>query len=148
MEKNIEKLVENALNGGEIRLIDIEIRGEKKLKIIEVYLDSPGNLNMDELTGVTRKINSMIDESEIRDELLKVVVSSPGVDRPFRFVWQLEKHINREFEFGNTDEIKTGKLTGINGDVLNFELKHGKKEVREESVKFSEIDILKVKLPF
>ncbi|MDD5362551.1 MAG: hypothetical protein PHN88_10500 [Ignavibacteria bacterium] len=148
MEKNIEKLVENALNGGQIRLIEIEIRGEKKNKIVEVYLDSPGNLNLDELTDVTRKINSLIDESEIRSELLKVVVSSPGVERPFRYIWQLEKHISREFEFGNTGEIKTGKLTGINGDILNFEVKAGKKEIREESVKFSELEILKVKLPF
>jgi ribosome maturation factor RimP len=148
MEKNIEKLVENALNGGQIRLIEIEIRGEKKNKIIEVYLDSPGNLNLDELTEVTRKINSLIDESEIRSELLKVVVSSPGVERPFRYIWQVEKHIGREFEFGNTDEIKTGKLTGINGDILSFEVKAGKKEIREETAKFSELEILKVKLPF
>jgi ribosome maturation factor RimP len=148
MEKNIEKLVENALNGGQIRLIEIEIRGEKKNKIIEVYLDSPGNLNLDELTDVTRKINSLIDESEIRSELLKVVVSSPGVERPFRYIWQMEKHTGREFEFGSPGDIKTGKLTGINGDILNFEVKFGKKEIREESVKFSELEILKVKLPF
>ncbi len=148
MEKKIENIAENALNGRNIRLIDVEIRGEKKNKIVEIFIDSPGELDLDELTEVSRDINSLIDESDFKGEILKVVVSSPGVDRPFRFAWQVAKHVNRIFEFGNGDDIKTGKLIKASGDNLIFEIKAGKKEIREEEVKFSELEILKVKLPF
>ncbi len=148
MEKKIENIAENALNGRNIRLIDIEIRGEKKNKIIEIFIDSPGELDLDELTEVSRDINSLIDESDFKGDILKVVVSSPGVDRPFRFAWQAAKHINRMFEFGNGEDIRTGKLIKASGENLVFEIKAGKKEIREEEVKFSELEILKVKLPF
>ena len=148
MEKKIENIAENALNGRNIRLIDIEIRGERKNKIIEIFIDSPGELDLDELTEVSRDINSLIDESDFKGEILKVVVSSPGVDRPFRFAWQAAKHVNRLFEFGNGEDIRTGKLIKAAGDNLVFEIKSGKKEIREEEVKFSELEILKVKLPF
>jgi len=148
MEKKIENIAENALNGRNIRLIDVEIRGERKNKIIEIFIDSPGELDLDELTEVSRDINSLIDESDFKGEILKVVVSSPGVDRPFRFAWQAAKHVNRMFEFGNGEDIKTGKLVKASGDNLVFEIKAGKKEIREEEVKFSELEILKVKLPF
>ncbi len=148
MEKKIENIAENALNGRNIRLIDIEIRGEKKNKIIEIFIDSPGELDLDELTEVSRDINSLIDESDFKGDILKVVVSSPGVDRPFRFAWQAAKHINRMFEFGNGEDIRTGKLIKASGENLVFEIKAGKKEIREEEIKFSELEILKVKLPF
>ena len=148
MEKKIENIAENALNGRNIRLIDIEIRGERKNKIIEIFIDSPGELDLDELTEVSRDINALIDESDFKGEILKVVVSSPGVDRPFRFAWQAAKHVNRLFEFGNGEDIRTGKLIKAAGDKLVFEIKSGKKEIREEEVKFSELEILKVKLPF
>jgi len=148
MEKKIENIAENALNGRNIRLIDIEIRGERKNKIIEIFIDSPGELDLDELTEVSRDINSLIDESDFKGEILKVVVSSPGVDRPFRFAWQAAKHVNRLFEFGNGEDVRTGKLIKAAGDNLVFEIKSGKKEIREEEVKFSELEILKVKLPF
>lgn len=148
MEKKIENIAENALNGRNIRLIDIEIRGERKNKIIEIFIDSPGELDLDELTEVSRDINALIDESDFKGEILKVVVSSPGVDRPFRFAWQAAKHVNRLFEFGNGEDVRTGKLIKAAGDNLVFEIKSGKKEIREEEVKFSELEILKVKLPF
>jgi len=148
MEKKIENIAENALNGRNIRLIDVEIRGERKNKVVEIFIDSPGELDIDELTEVSRDINTLIDESEFKNDILKVVVSSPGVERPFRFAWQAAKHVNRLFEFGSREEIKTGKLVRTSGDILVFEVKAGKKEIREEEVKFSELEILKVKLPF
>ncbi|MCE1163983.1 MAG: hypothetical protein LWX07_01115 [Bacteroidetes bacterium] len=148
MEKNIENIAEKALNGRNIRLIDVEIRGERKNKVVEIFVDSPGDLSLDELTEVSREINEIIDGSEVKDEILKVVVSSPGVERPFRYDWQAAKHVNRIFDFGNGDEKQTGKLIKADGDNLVFEIKTGKKETRETAFKFSELELLKVKLPF
>ncbi len=148
MEKKIENIAESALNGKNVRLIDIEIRGEKKNKVVEIYVDSPAELSLDEITEVSRDINTLIDESDIKGEILKVVVSSPGVERPFRFEWQAAKHVNRVFEFGTASDKFTGRLLRADGDELVFEIKTGKKEVTEKSVRFSELDFLKVKLPF
>jgi len=51
-------------------------------------------------------------------------VSSPGIDRPLKFLKQYQKHVNRKFDvsYQSGEEIKklSGKLAAIEGDYLTF----------------------------
>lgn len=150
LEKELNILVNEILNGKNIHLIDILIRGERKNKIAEVYVDAEDMLDFDVLAEISRELNARIDEQSFKDELLKVVVSSPGVERAFKYVWQLKKHINRIFEFTVEDTPKTGKLTDIDTErnELKFSIIEKKKEVSEYVNTFDKFVDLKVKLPF
>lgn len=150
MEKKLNILVNEILDGKNIHLIDVVIRGERKNKIAEVYLDAVDVLDFDALAEVSRAINEKVDEQDFKDELLKIVVSSPGVERPFKYIWQLQKHINRIFEFTAEDKPLTGKLTDIALDrnELKFVILEKKKEVSEYINTFDKFVDLKVKLPF
>jgi len=150
MDKKLNILVNEILDGKNIHLIDIVIRGERKNKIAEVYVDEIDVLDFDALADVSRALNARIDEQEFKDELLKVVVSSPGVEKPFKYIWQLQKHINRIFEFTVEGIPKTGKLTDIALDrnELKFNIIEKKKEVSEYINTFDKFVDLKVKLPF
>jgi len=150
MEKKLNILVNEILDGKNIHLIDVVIRGEKKNKIAEVYLDAVDALDFDALADVSRALNEKVDEQDFKDELLKIVVSSPGVERPFKYVWQLQKHLNRIFEFTVEDKPRTGKLTDIAQDrnELKFVIIEKKKEVSDYVNTFDKFVDLKVKLPF
>lgn len=150
LEKELNILVNEILNGKNIHLIEILIRGERKNKIAEVYVDAEDMLDFDVLAEISRELNTKIDEQSFKDELLKVVVSSPGVERAFKYVWQLKKHLNRIFEFTVEDTPKTGKLTDIDTDrnELKFSIIEKKKEVSEYVNTFDKFVDLKVKLPF
>lgn len=150
MDKELNILVNEILNGKNIHLIDIAIRGERKNKIAEVYIDAEEILDFDVLAEISRELNAMIDEKSFKDELLKVIVSSPGVERAFKYVWQLKKHLNRVFEFTVEDTLKTGKLLDIDlgRNELKFVILEKKKEVSEYINTFDKFVDLKVKLPF
>lgn len=150
MDKELNILVNDILNGKNIHLIDILIRGERKNKIAEVYVDAEDMLDFDVLAEISRELNARIDEQSFKDELLKVVVSSPGVERAFKYIWQLKKHLNRIFEFTFEDTPKTGKLTDIDTErnELKFSIIEKKKEVSEYVNTFDKFVDLRVKLPF
>ena len=150
LEKELNILINDILNGKNIHLIEIVIRGERKNKIAEIYVDSEDALDFEVLAEISRELNARIDEQSFKDELLKVVVSSPGVEREFKYMWQLKKHINRIFEFSVEGNPFTGKLTDIDSErnELKFSIIEKKKEVSEYINTFDKFVDLRVKLPF
>lgn len=150
MEEKIRKILNSIFDEKNHHLIDVVIRGEKMNKIAEIYVDSESGINLDELSEISREVNSALDSDEIIDEFLKVIVSSPGAENPFKFCWQLKKHIGRVLSFSSEGKALEGKLIDVNCDTeeLIFEVFKSKKEVMELRLKFSELENLKVKLPF
>jgi len=150
MEERIRKILQNIFDGKSYHLIDIVIRGEKKNKIAEIYVDSEDSIDLDELSEISRKVNEALDSDEVVEEFLKVVVSSPGAENPFKYCWQLKKHIGRVLKFSAEGQVYEGKLNVVDLDTeeLVFEVIKIKKEVMELRKKFSELENLKVKLPF
>ncbi|MFA7361631.1 MAG: hypothetical protein WC139_11410 [Candidatus Kapaibacterium sp.] len=150
MEEKIRKILTSIFDGKNHHLIDVVIRGEKKNKIAEIYVDSENGIDLDELSAISREVNSALDSDEIIGEFLKVVVSSPGAENPFKYCWQLKKHVSRVLSFSSEGQALEGRLLDVNCDSeeLVFEVLKSKKEVMEIRFKFSELENLIVKLPF
>lgn len=150
MEEKIRKILTSIFDGKNHHLIDVVIRGEKKNKIAEIYVDSENGIDLDELSAISREVNSALDSDEIIGEFLKVVVSSPGAENPFKYCWQLKKHVRRVLSFSSKGEALEGRLLDVNCDSeeLVFEVLKSKKEVMELRFKFGELENLIVKLPF
>ncbi len=150
MEEKIREILGKVFNGSKYSIIDLVIRGEKKNKIAEIYVDCEESVNLDELSKLSREVNEALDSDEIIDEFLKIVVSSPGAENPFKHCWQLKKHTGRVFRFRHGDEAYEGTLVfaDTENDELTFEVIKSKKETVEFRGKFAELEDLKVKLPF
>ena len=105
-------------------VIDINFRGDNRKKIIEVFVDAEKNIDADNLAEISREINSIIEEQDIIQQAYRLDVSTPGVDRPLKFLKQFPKHINRNFEviYKAGDETKTitGKLLSVEREDLIF----------------------------
>lgn len=150
MEEKIRKILGRIFEDSKYSLIDLVIRGEKKNKIAEIYVDSEENIDLDELSVISRNVNEALDADEIVNEFLKVIVSSPGAENPFKFCWQLKKHVNRIFRFSSEGQYYEGTLIDVDleNEELAFEVMKSKKEILELRKKFADLDDLKVKLPF
>ncbi len=150
LEEKIKEILKKIFEGKDFHLIDVKIRGEKKNKIAEIYIDSENEIDLDKLSKISKDINEIIDSDEISGELLKIVVSSPGVENSFRFIWQLKKHINRILEFSVNGVKNSGKLISVDEstDELTFEIYEKKKEITVYKNRFNDIESIKVKLPF
>lgn len=128
-------------------LIDVVIRGDNKLRIIEIFVDSEEAVTAEMCSALSRQINDVISENNLIESSYRLDVSSPGVERPLKFLLQFKKHINRKFEVSYTEDTATkkivGKLTGIENDVLLFVEKNN-----EHPINFSNILKAKVLISF
>lgn len=128
-------------------VIDINFRGDNRKKIIEVYVDAEKNIDADNLAEISREINSVIEEQDLIQQAYRLDVSTPGVDRPLKFLKQFPKHINRNFEvtYKNGDETRTitGKLLSVEREELMF--LSDKKEIL---IEFKNITTAKVIISF
>jgi ribosome maturation factor RimP len=149
MESEIIDITENYLKSTDYSLIDVLVKGEKKNRIVELFLDSEKPVSLDELADISRDLNKMISENEINSSISKLVVSSPGVDKPFKFYWQLKKHIGRTLEILTTDDEKfEAVLENIDDNgvlTLKKEIKKGKRPAKDDSNESFEMDFSGIK---
>jgi len=123
IKEKILQIVENSISETGFFLIDTNIRGDNRKRIIEVFVDSSENVSADNLAELSSKINDVLSETEGIGNY-RLDVSTPGVDRPLKFLEQYPKNVNRNFEleYQIGDEIKKTKvkLESVNGSELTF----------------------------
>lgn len=143
-DKNIHDLVEPVVLSGGFFLIDLVIRGEKKTRVVEVYIDSEANVSAEDCAAISREINKKFEEESVFESGYRLEVSSPGVNRPLKYLKQFPKHINRKFDIAYRDAENVRKFSGtlksIEGNSLVF-----LKSSREE-IKIDFPDIIKAKV--
>lgn len=147
LKENILKLSAEIVQKLNFFLVDFNIRGDQRKWIIEVYVDGEKNVSADNLAEISREINSAIEEKNLIDKSYRLDVSTPGVDRPLKFLQQFPKHVNRNFEIviqdKDEEQTLTGKLLAVQGEELHFNVK-GKELV----VKFNNTIKAKVLISF
>jgi len=133
--------------------VDVKMSAAKKL---EVFVDSDSTMNFRKCQRISRYLEGIIEENNWLGEKYTLEVSSPGLDRPLKFLRQYVKNIGREFNLKlKNGEKKTGKLIAVEeaGIVLEQELqvKEGKKKktvVEQSAVLLDNIAEAKVKISF
>jgi ribosome maturation factor RimP len=147
IKENIIRILNEIAEKLNFFVIDINLRGDSRKKIIEVFVDAEKNISANDLAEMSREINSVLEEQNLIKESYRLDVSTPGVDRPLIYLKQFPKHINRNFEikYKTGDETKTitGKLLSVNLEELVF--LSDKKEVL---IEFKNIITAKVIISF
>jgi len=148
-DQKIQDICEQVVQSEGFFFIEMTIRGQRDKKIIEIFIDAPGSLSVDDCAVINRKIGDELEAHELLHDITRLDVSSPGVDRPLRFLQQYPKHIGRILEMqvveeGKPDEVITGRLRDIDGEMLFIT----KKDRSEISIKFSSIKTAIVRISF
>lgn len=156
MENQLNKLIFGFLGEKGYGIIDMIERGERGTKVVEIFVDNEEGLMLDELAKLNRDLNRMIDDNFPVNDISKLVISSPGAERPFKYIWQLKKHLGRileiEFENGEKTEGKLLEADEESNGILMIEVvnKNSPKistgEIR--AVNFGDIKEAKVKISF
>ena len=145
-EQNIFNAAKKISEKNNLLLLEVLFRGTERNRVIEIFIDGEDNLSADDCARISREINKVIEEKELLDSAYRLDVSTPGVDRPLKYLKQYKKHINRKFEvrYKSSDNKKsiTGKLVKIEDDNLYFY------SSREQVIKFEDIIKAKVLVSF
>jgi ribosome maturation factor RimP len=151
MENNFSNIIDDFFTGSDFVLIDFKQKGNKGSFILEVYIDKRTSFGIDEIAEANRNLRKILEEKNLDKGILKIIVSSPGAENPFKFFWQMEKHIGRELELIlKTGETVTGKLEEIvdfEKEKFQIQIKE-KKEIKSLNFLFGELSEAKIKLSF
>jgi ribosome maturation factor RimP len=124
LDENIKEIVSKAVERNGFFLIELILRGTEQKRVIEVFIDGEKDISADDCAAVSRQMESQLEDLLAKHPDFRLDVSSPGIDRPLKYLKQYIKHVNRKFDisYRSGEEIKkvSGKLASINGDYLTF----------------------------
>ncbi len=113
----VEDLVKQKIEGTNIYIVDIAISAANK---ITIEIDKPEGILIADCLAVSRQVEGNLDREK---EDFELMVSSPGIDQPFKILKQYQKYIGKKV---STKTTTGNKYTGI------------LEEANEEQIKISE----------
>ena len=139
--KIANKIKEETENLGYL-FIEIDFRGDTRNHILEIYIDSEVGITTIDCARVSRAVGDMIEEEELIESKYRLDVSSPGIDRPLKYIEQFERNIGRSFELQLEDENDSkleGKLLELDNDDLKFQIKKEVKVINIKNIKSAKV---------
>jgi ribosome maturation factor RimP len=147
-ETNITQKIAEIVEKKGFFLIEIIVRGTPLKRVIEVFIDGEKDISAEDCAAVSREINSEFENLPAAGNDYRLEVSSPGVDKPLKFLKQYPKHISRNFEISYKSEDYTKKLLGILKKIDNEDLTFLSKNNDEVIINFNNIKKAKVIVSF
>ena len=142
----VQREVESVLEGTDKFVVEIKVKAGNK---ITVLLDSDTDISIDDCIGITRHIESVFDREAEDYELM---VSSAGIDQPFKMLRQYTKNIGREVEVTFSDgNVFSGELVAADTDKFSVYRKTKVKKIETEETReilFTEIKHTKEVISF
>ena len=120
IEKLVEKLTGDIIQGTNLELIDVEYVKERDW-YLRVFLDKPGGMELEDCQWVSERLEAKLDELDPVKESYYLEVSSPGLDRPLKKEADFIRHAGDKVEihtFAPLDGRKliVGTLVGLSAD--------------------------------
>ena len=141
-DPEIREKIEAVFENSRVYLFEIKIRGSKHLPVIEVFADTEAGITLEECSQLNRKIEEQLDTGGLVKYRLDV--SSPGIDREFKYQWQYKRNTGKplavRYTEGDTDISVEGLLASVSEEGI--ELNVGK-EIKK--IQFNTIKTAKVK---
>lgn len=148
MDETTEKIRELILplfEGEHLHLVDLEVRGKSGSQVISVYADTKEGITLDEITRLTREINDLLDMHDVIQGAYRLDVSSPGVDRPLKALWEFEKNIGRDlrviFEDNGEESEASGKLSSVDETGVLLKVKNKDVAIPMASIKKAQVKL-------
>ena len=94
LEDRIRALAEEAAEDSGLYIVGVNVKGHPGSRVVEVFADGDEG-GIDDLAGLTRRINTLLDVEDPVAGRYRLDVSTPGADRPLADVRQYPKHVGR-----------------------------------------------------
>jgi ribosome maturation factor RimP len=140
----IEAVIRPFIEEMHLELVDLEIAGANYLRIRIGRPD--GNMGLDEIADLSRKIEELLDMSDIIQDKYILEVSSPGIDRPLKKKEDFVRFAGKKIRVLTREKINgthnfTGFLRGINGENVLVEDNGKVTEIAFGLIKKANIDV-------
>jgi len=147
----LEQKINSLLEGHPTHfLVEVRIKPTNNIK---VFIDGDDGVTLQMLINYNRSLYKLIEESALfPDGDFSLEVSSPGLDEPLKLHRQYKKNAGRYIEIAMHDgSRKEGKLIEATEDGVIIETETGKgkkKEIKQETILFTDIKNTKIQVKF
>ena len=136
----IREIAERVAQSSGLELVDLELHGGGKARMLRVFIDKPGGVTHEDCANFSREAGTIFDvEDAVPGASYLLEVSSPGLDRKLskaedfqRFTGSLVKLMTRDPVNGNRHF--EGRLKAFQDGRLSLELTGRKKSKKHEAV--------------
>jgi ribosome maturation factor RimP len=128
--QSIKDAITPAIDAAGYFLEDLHIASPGNRRVVTVVVDGSVNLNLDEVTALTKAISAVLDDF-MDESPFTLEVSSPGVDRPLTLPRHWQKNVTRlvrsvmvngEEIIGRVDAVHDESVCVIVGGAHRVEL--------------------------
>ena len=147
----IEQKIQPLLEGHPSHfLVEVRIKPTNNIKVL---IDADEGMMLSTLIEYNRKLYKEIEESGLLPaDNFSLEVSSPGLDEPLKKHRQYKKNVGRYVHITKNDgTITEGKLLEATEESVVVETESGKgkkKEIKQETVLFTDIKTTKIQVKF
>ncbi len=144
----ITSLCERVVEGTAIEVVEVQLRGAGKARLLRIYIDKPGGVGHDDCQPVSERLGKALDEEDvIPDDSYTLEVSSPGVERKLTKPRDFERITGQKVKLALFKPIEgqlrwEGQLQKIANGVLDIETPTGEllriplEQVQKANLKF------------
>jgi len=146
--ERITELGERAATGSGIEIVEIQLRGAGKGRLLRVYIDKSGGVTHGDCELISERLGRLLDEEDaMPDDSYTLEVSSPGVERKLSKPRDFERVLGQKIRLSVEQPIDgqkwlEGRLTRFAGGLLELETAHGSvyhvplEQVQKANLKF------------
>ena len=123
----IMSLAEQAAIGTPIEIVEVQLKGAGKARLLRIYIDKPGGVTHRDCQLISEGLGKLLDETEtLSDDSYTLEVSSPGVDRRLTKPRDFERVLGQKLKLSFHNPVAgqmrlDGKLQGISGGILEIQ---------------------------
>lgn len=149
--EQIEQKINVLLQGQSTHfLVEVRIKPTNNIK---VFIDADEGIMLSTLIAYNRKLYKELEENSLfPDGNFSLEVSSPGLDEPLKKQRQYKKNVGRYVHITKNDgTVVEGKLVEVTEESVAVESETGKgkkKELKQETVPFTDIKTTKIQVKF
>lgn len=153
LKEQLAALAEEVVGQNGCQLVSFQLKGNAQQQKIVLLVDNEPGITIDECGKISRQLDAQIEAQGFFSGAYVLEVSSPGLDQPFKEVWQYKKNLNRKLAVQLLDgRDKEGKLVEVTDTYIVLEGigKPGKikKEDKIVQISFDQIKESKVQVSF
>jgi ribosome maturation factor RimP len=142
--ETIRDAVEAAAASLGCELWDITLAGPVGNRILRVYIDAAGGVDLDRCARLSRSLRPLLDDPEIGLEDVDLEVSSPGAERSLRgmsdYLRFIGQRVNLRFRHGDAETVVEGPLLRVTDEALTVAT------AREQSTEVPISDLVSARL--
>ena len=148
LQNRVAALVHRVVEDSGCFVVEIGVRGTVGSHAVNVFVESDDTLDARMLSQLSREIGYVLDVEDVMPGSYRLMVSSPGLDRPLRLARQYRKMVGRDMRVHF--QKSEGKFTEACGKLVAA----GEEEItisrhRESmTIRYSDILWSKVLLPW